>query len=284
MCSGRNKRRGKVAALGDLGSLQGILQGLITISIGALIGINTFELHLSSGHTVSIIGNSNTVSIIHNNLYHSDEYRLSFGFRIMWLLSICLCVLLPWMQRFLQIENLVISIPLIFLAFLGMITSPTRIISGLYVVTAVIFCWFIVTNYGLMYNFYNFVGTHFFDQNLLQDALSRLNFTALFNNQLDPLLDVISILMAIYGITFLLLIQLKNAFSFLRYQREFDDVLKSTVKNIAMSFIMILLASGVVAAFSNPSLLWPSVHDSHPLYYTYWLIKLVLYHTLPLAG
>jgi hypothetical protein len=96
---------------------------------------------------------------------------------------------------------------------------------------------------------------------------------------------VISIVMAICAITFLLLIQIKNAFSFLRYQGRFDDVLRETVINLGISFIMILLASGVVAAFLNPSLLWPSIHDySDPLYYTYWLIKLVLYQTLPLAA
>ena len=57
-----------MSALGDIGSLQGILQGLITITIGAIIGINTFNLNIRVGHNVSINGDSNTVSIIQNKL------------------------------------------------------------------------------------------------------------------------------------------------------------------------------------------------------------------------
>ena len=43
---------------------------------------------------------------------------------------------------------------------------------------------------------------------------------------------------------------------------------------------MILLASGVLAALVNPSLLWPKIHDIN-IYYPFWVIRLVLYNILP---
>jgi hypothetical protein len=169
-----------------------------------------------------------------------------------------------------------------------MIASPNRLIAGLSFVASVILAWLIVTNYDLMNQF---VGTYSLNVDInsmnigiIRDASMDPTFVQ-FSTIIKHVSAVISIVMAICAITFLLLIQIKNAFSFLRYQGEFDDALRTTVINLALSFVMILLASGIMAALSNPSLLWPSIHDdSNPLYYVIWLIKRVLYQTLPLPA
>jgi hypothetical protein len=71
-----------MSALSDLGSLQGILQGLITLSIGALISIQVFNLRIRVGDNVIIKGNDNVVQFITNNLYINNTYKTSFSFRV----------------------------------------------------------------------------------------------------------------------------------------------------------------------------------------------------------
>jgi hypothetical protein len=72
----------EVSALGDLGSLQDILQGLITLSIGALVSIKVFNLGVRVGHTAIIKGNNNVVQFITHNLYRNNDYRLSRAYPV----------------------------------------------------------------------------------------------------------------------------------------------------------------------------------------------------------
>jgi hypothetical protein len=60
-----------MSALSDLGSLQ----GLITLSIGALVSIKVLHLRIRIGHTTIIKGNDNVVQFITHNLYSQIVYR-----------------------------------------------------------------------------------------------------------------------------------------------------------------------------------------------------------------
>ena len=270
-----------MSSLSDIGSLQGLLQGLITITVGALIGINTFSLNIRAGQNVSINGDSNTVSIIRNNFHwHDSKYQLSFGFRMAWALLVLLCVLFPSMTNVLLIENFWLTLPLTILSLLGITVSPNKGVASIFFITALLISWFIIANYGLMRDF---VGTYYIDADTIRDTISHhLSLKEFFNGG-THLVNVVIIVLVILAISFLLLIQMKNAFSFLSYQGEFDNALAVSVKNTGMSVLMILLASGVLAALFNPSLLWPNI-NSADIYYAYWLIRLVLYHILPVEA
>jgi hypothetical protein len=89
-----------MSALGDLGSLQGILQGLITLSIGALVSIQVFNLRIRVGNTAIIKGNDNVVQFITNNFYAYNDYRLSFGFRCLLFILALACVMATWLPKF----------------------------------------------------------------------------------------------------------------------------------------------------------------------------------------
>jgi len=77
-----------MSALNDLGSLQ----GLITLSIGALVSIKVLNLRIRVGNTAIIKGNDNVVQFITNNFYANNENRLSFGFRCLLLMLVLSCV------------------------------------------------------------------------------------------------------------------------------------------------------------------------------------------------
>jgi len=89
----------------------------------------------------------------------------------------------------------------------------------------------------------------------------------------------ISVLAAIFGISWLVLLQLQTAFSFLINRRRFDDALKFSVCNAGLSFLMILLSGGVLAALSAPQLLWPDIQNGNPGYHVLWFLRIALYNT-----
>lgn len=71
----------------------------------------------------------------------------------------------------------------------------------------------------------------------------------------------VSVLMAIFGISWLVLLQLQTAFSFVIDRGNLDDALKFSLINAGISFVMILLAGGIIAAYLAPHLLWPDSTD-----------------------
>jgi hypothetical protein len=88
-----------------------------------------------------------------------------------------------------------------------------------------------------------------------------------------------SVLTAIWGISFLVLLQIQTAFSFLINRGRFDDALKFSMVNAALSFLMILLSGGLLAALSAPHLLWPDIQNGNPGYYVLWFIRMALFNT-----
>jgi hypothetical protein len=258
--------------LSDLGSLQGMLQGLITISIGAVVSIKVFLLSIRSGHTAIIRGDNNTVQFITQNLYANYDYRLSFSFRFMLIAIIALCIVFTWLPSLLVVEALVLSIPLIPLAFLGITASPYGVASVCYFMAMLSISWFIWQNYASM----DFVvkwapalhptWAEFASDPTISKALAYTGYFA-------------SVLMAIYGISWLVLLQMQTAFSFLINRGRFDDALKFSVVNAGISFLMILLAGGVLAAFLAPRLLWPDAQNGDSGYYVLWFVRMALYNT-----
>ena|SRR5215472_13163399 len=139
-----------------------------------------------------------------------------------WLSLMLFCILFPSMPNVLLIENFWLPLPLTIISFLGMIASPHKMIAGVFFITALLLSWFIISNYGLMHNF---VGTYFLDANIIFDTITHhLNLGEFLSGE-NQFVNVVSVALAIYAITFLLLIQMKNAFSFLSYQGEFDNAL-----------------------------------------------------------
>jgi len=108
-----------MSALNDLGSLQ----GLITLSIGALVSIKVLNLRIRVGNTAIIKGNDNVVQFITNNFYANNEYRLSFGFRCLLLMLVLSCVMVVWLPKFLVVQVVALCITLITISAIGMFSS-----------------------------------------------------------------------------------------------------------------------------------------------------------------
>jgi len=262
-----------MSVLSDLGSLQGILQGLITISIGALISIKVFNLRIRVGHTAIIKGNNNVVQFITNNLYSNNKYRLSFSFRILLFTLIVLCIIFSWLPKILVLETIILCVPLILISLAGIFASDYGITSIFYFVSTLFISWFIFRNYPSM----DFVAKWApslsptwaeFTSNF-QIGLKTLGYLGYFA----------SVLMAIYGISWLVLLQIQTAFSFLINRGRPDDALKFSVINAGLSFLMILLSSGVLAALLVPQLLWPDIQNNNSGHYVLWFIRMALYNT-----
>ena len=261
-----------MSALGDLASLQGILQGLITLSIGAIVSIKVFNLGIRVGHTVIIRGDNNVVQFLTNNFYSSNQYRMSFSFRLLSVMIILLCIAFTWLPKLLVIETMVLCIPLIPISLFGIFASPYGITAACYFVATMFISWFIWRNYELM----DFVAKWTPE---LHPAWAELTS--------DPSIGQImayagyfgSVLAAIIGISLLVLLQIQTAFSFLINRGRFDDALKFSVINAGLSFLMILLAGGLLAALGAPHLLWPDIHDGNSGSHAFWFIRMAISNT-----
>jgi hypothetical protein len=254
-----------MSALSDLGTLQGILQGLITLSIGALISIQVFNLHIRVGNTVIVKGNNNVVQFITHNLYANTEYKLSFGFRCLLLILILSCVFFSWLPTALVIEVVVLSVLLIPISFSGILRSSNGMNAICYFVSTLFISWVIWNNRALMDfvidwspalypTWAEFSG----NSNIIPKTFRDIgNFVSILSAS-------ISVLAAIFGISWLVLLQIQTAFSFLINRGRFDDALKFSVCNAGLSFLMILLSGGVLAALSAPQLLGGAARTRTP--------------------
>lgn len=152
-----------MSALGDLGSLEGLLQGLITITIGTIVSIKVFNINIRSGHTVLVRGDYNVVQFITH--YLPRQHTLSFGLRCIALLLMLLCILFSWVPRVLVLQALVFCIPLILISFAGMVANMRNGQSGLhslfYFSSTALISWFILANYEFMRDFCCRIVTYF---------------------------------------------------------------------------------------------------------------------------
>ena len=65
---------------------------------------------------------------------------------------------------------------------------------------------------------------------------------------------------------------------------RFDDALKFSFGNVALSFVMILFIGGIPAALSTPRLLWPTIQNANPGYDALWFARQALYNVLPIES
>jgi hypothetical protein len=242
-----------VSALNDLLSIKGLLQGLITLSIGALISIKAFNLQI--GHRVMIEGDDNVVSFIENNFYHDNEYRLSFTFRLLVIALVAICVMLPGLAGYLVFEAFLLSILLVFVALGGVLASPQPARAVLYSLATLLISYFVWENYASMQA-----------AGYLAPLLSPTwaDFTS-GRHQLGEIGGYAAVLagtlLAVGGVSYLVLLQIQTAFSFLIDRGRFDDALKFSVFNVGLAFVMILFSSGVVVAAGAPKALWPEARS-----------------------
>jgi hypothetical protein len=247
-----------MSALSDLVSLQ----GLITLTIGALVSIRVFNLRIRAGNTAIIKGDNNVVQFITNNLYANNEYKLSFSFRCLLVILVLSCIMIEWAPKFLVIQTVALIVPLIVISAVGIFSSINGITAICYFISTIFISWCIWNNRLLMDFVINwspalyptwadFAGSFYISQTTFGDI----------GNFVSILTKSISVLAAIFGISWLVLLQIQTALSFLINRGRFDDALKFSVCNAALSFLMILLSGGVVAALSAPQLLWPDIQD-----------------------
>ncbi len=261
-----------MSTLGDLGSLQGILQGLITLSIGAIVSIKVFRLNIRVGHAVTIDGNDNVVNFLSQNFYSDDNYKLSYKFRALLFVLIMLCFLFTSLPKFLVIEAVALCIPLTIISFLGAFASDNRLASVCYFISTLFISWFIWRNYTLM----DFVVKW---TPAIYPTWAEFKNAGFGQNTVNYIGYFISVLTAVGGISLLVLLQIQTAFSFLINRGRLDDALRFSVTNAGLSFLMILLSGGVLATLSAPQLVWPNIQNGNPGYYILWFVRMALYNT-----
>jgi hypothetical protein len=186
---------------------------------------------------------------------------------------IVLCVLFTGLPNILVVETLVLSVPLIALSFFGIFASPYGITAICYFVATLLISWFVFRNYYLM----NFVVKW---TPALHPTWAEFTSDPIISAKTPAYIGYFaSVLMAIYGVSWLVLLQVQTAFSFLINRGRFDDALKFSVVNVGISFLMILFAGGALAAFSAPQLLWPDIQNGNSGYYVLWFVRMALYNT-----
>jgi hypothetical protein len=167
----------------------------------------------------------------------------------------------------------------------GIFKSSNGVNAICYFVSTLFISWFIWNNRALMdfvidwtpppnQTLAEFTGSSNIGQKILEDIRGAISGGAM-----SVVLARVSILAAIVGISYLVLLQIQTAFSFLINRGRFDDALQFSVCNAGLSFLMILFSGGVVAAFLAPQLLWRDSENGNALYHVLFFVQNALYNT-----
>jgi hypothetical protein len=183
--------------------------------------------------------------------------------------------------KVLIIEAIILCVPLILISAGGIITSPNGATAACYFLATLFISWVIWSNRATMHFVVNW--TPALHKTLVEFMNNNANIGQKTLGDIEGFLSVVgasvSVLAAIFGISWLVLLQLQTAFSFLINRGRFDDALKFSVCNAGLSFLMILLSGGILAALSAPQLLWPGIQNGNPGYYVLWFVRIALYNT-----
>ncbi len=241
----------------DIGSA---LQGLITVSVGSLLGISALHLHIRTGDHININGDGNMATIVKANLFPHGVPAPGLQFKLAFFALLASAVFFPTVSPFLVRETYWIALVMIPMAILGVVVSERKSHASLHLIASLLISILVIRNHEFMWFTSKFgpIAWPTFNEIISTSPGYLLGTIA------DKGPGFISALFAVGSICALVGVQIWIGLAFLTNAGTYDNAFRLSFYSIVAAFGFVCVACGAIAALQAPWMIWPGASGMDP--------------------